>query len=116
MTSDRITQIMLAVLSLAWIGDFVRGMFQRGKVKADTDLTNAGATQVIVASTTTLLKPLQERIDELEAELRTAKKEVNKLVTQLQASTAENRRVTQENRMVSDENRRLRARLGEVPS
>lgn len=114
MTSDKITQIMLALLSLAWIGDFVRGLFQKNKVKAETDFTNAGATQVIVASTTTLLKPLQARIDELEAELRSAKKQANIVVRQLENATEENRRITAENRLISDENRRLRLRLGEV--
>ena len=114
MTSEKITTLLLAILSLAWIGDFVRGLFQRRKVKADSELSNANATQVIMATTTTLLKPLQTRINELEEELVQARKQANRLVQQLEDATEENRRITAENRMISDENRRLRLRLGEV--
>lgn len=114
MTSELLTQILLGLVGLAWIGDFVRGMFQRKKVKADTNLSDASATQVIVSSATVLLKPLQDRIHELEAEVVEMRKEINRGVKQLQKSTEENRRLTSENRMISDENRRLRARLGEV--
>lgn len=114
MSSELITQVLLAVLACAWIGDFIRGLFQKKQVDAAANLSDANATQVIVASTTTLLKPLQDRVNELEAELVNARKEVRKLVTQLHDSSEENTRITRENRMISDENRRLRLKLGEV--
>lgn len=114
MSSELITQVLLAVLACAWIGDFIRGLFQKKQVDAAANLSDANATQVIVASTTTLLKPLQDRVNELEAELVNARKEVRKLVTQLHDSSEENSRITRENRMISDENRRLRLKLGEV--
>lgn len=114
MSSELLTQILLAILTAAWIGDFVRGMFQKKKVHAETNLTDANATQVIVASTTTLLKPLQDRVNELEQELVVARREANKVVRKLQAANAENTRLTHENMAINAENRRLRARLGEV--
>ena len=113
MSSELVTQILLAVLACAWIGDFIRGLFQKKQVDAAANLSDANATQVIVASTTTLLKPLQDRVNELEDELREAKKQATRLVRQLETATEENRRITAENRMISDENRRLRLRIGE---
>lgn len=114
MSSELITQLLLAVLACAWIGDFIRGLFQKKQVDAAANLSDANATQVIVASTTTLLKPLQDRVNELEAELTNARKEVRKLVVQLHNASDENTRITTENRLISDENRRLRLKLGEV--
>lgn len=111
MTSERVTQILIALLACIWIGDFVKGAFQRKKVKADAGLSDANATQIIVTTATTMLEPLSKRVKEAEdeatklrQELREARNEVSKLVSQLQESTAENKRVT-------TENRKLRARL-----
>lgn len=111
MSSELITQILLGLLGLAWIGDFVRGLFQKPKVKADANLSEANATQVLVGTATEMLEPLSKRVKEAEAEtvllrreVREARDEVSKLVSQLQECTAENKRITQENR-------KLRARL-----
>lgn len=125
MSSELVTQILLAVLASIWIGDFVKGIFQKPKVKADANLSEASATQVLVGTATEMLEPLSKRVREAEAEaaqlrqelreardeasscrsaVREAREEVSKLVSQLQEATAENKRVTLENR-------KLRARL-----
>lgn len=125
MTSEQATQVAISLLACIWIGDFVRGLFQKRKVKADSNLSDANATKVIVGTATELLKPLSARVKEAEKEARelrqelrdarndatqcrqevsSARIEVSKLVTQLQECTAENKRVT-------IENRKLRARL-----
>lgn len=118
MTSELLTQILLALLGAAWVGDFINGLFQKKKVKADSNLSDANATQIIVASTTTLLAPLSARVKELETEvtvLRNALSEAttesnilrnkaHEVVMQLESCSAENKRVTKENRQ-------LRARL-----
>jgi FtsZ-binding cell division protein ZapB len=114
MSSELLTQILLAILTAAWVGDLIRGLFQKKKVHAESNLADASATQVIVASTTTLLRPLQDRVNELEEELVTVRREANKLVKKLQAVNAENSRLTNENMSINAENRRLRARLGEI--
>jgi septal ring factor EnvC (AmiA/AmiB activator) len=105
MTSETITTILLAILACAWLGDFVRGLFQRQTVKADANLSDANATQVIVTTATTMLEPLSARVKEAEGEaaklrqeLRDARSEVGKLISQLQECTAENKRVTAENK------------------
>jgi septal ring factor EnvC (AmiA/AmiB activator) len=111
MSSELITQILLGLLASIWIGDFVKGLFQKPKVKSDAKLSEANATQVLVGTATEMLEPLSRRVKEAEdeaknlrQELRAAREEVSKLVTQLQECTAENKRVT-------SENKRLRARL-----
>jgi predicted RNase H-like nuclease (RuvC/YqgF family) len=107
MTSEIITQILLAILACAWIGDFIKGFYQRKKVQAETSHTEASATQVIVGTATTLVAPLAARIKELETEttiLRTSLKEAtaeaDRLVRQLENATSENKRVTAENRQL----------------
>lgn len=121
MSSELVTQILLAVLACAWVGDFVRGLFQKKLVKADANKSEANATQVIVGTATTLVVPLSNRIKELETEttiLRNSLREANEEIARttkllniannrIEATTAENKRVT-------NENRRLRLQLGEV--
>jgi len=111
---DVIVKILVVLLTGSYLVEIVRGIFQKKVVKSTAGLNDANATQIIVASTTTLLKPLQTRVDELEAELVEARKEVRKLVKQLQETTAENTRITSENIAITAENRRLRLKLGEA--
>lgn len=125
MSSELVTQILLGLLASIWIGDFVKGIFQKGIVKANANLSDANATQVLVGTATEMLEPLSRRVKEAEAEtaqlrkelkdardeahscsreVKIAREEVSRLVSQLQEATAENKRVTLENR-------KLRARL-----
>lgn len=119
MTTDKMTVILLAILSCAWIGDFIRGQFQKRKIKSEANLSDANAVQVLVGSAATVVAPLKERVEELQKDLAEAKDEVDKLIIRLQEATAENQRITaenqritRENRVVTDENRRLRIALG----
>lgn len=109
---DVIVKVLVVLLTGSYLVEIVRGIFQKKVVKSTAHLNDASATQVIVASTTTLLKPLQLRVDELEAELVEARKEAKKLVKSLQDATAENTRLTAENMAINAENRRLRLKLG----
>lgn len=125
MSSELVTQILLGLLASIWIGDFIKGIYQKPKVKADANVSDANATQILVGTATEMLEPLSKRVREAEAEaaqlrkelrdakddasrcsaeVRVAREEVSKLVTQLRECTAENKRVTLENR-------NLRARL-----
>jgi cell shape-determining protein MreC len=112
MTSELATQLLLAALACAWIGDFIRGFTQRKKTKAETELTDANATQVIVGSATTLVEPLANRIKELNAEVVTLREELTR--TRQLLRTANNRleKSTAENERVTAENFRLRTQLG----
>lgn len=119
MSIETLSTILLAFLSLAWIGDFVRGLFQRKKVNAEANLHDANAVQVIVGSAAAVVAPLKTRVDELQADLQEAKAEVDRLIAQLQKATAENQRITNENQritsenqVITSENRRLRIALG----
>jgi hypothetical protein len=107
MTSDKIVVILLGLLTCAWIGDLIKGFYQRRKVQADSNLSDANATKVIIGTAATLLSPLKTRVEELEAEVAEAKSEVRKLVKQLQDATAENQRITFENQRVTEENKRV---------
>lgn len=116
MTSERVTQFLLAFIAAGWLGDIVRGYYQNKKIKANQGVTDANATQIIITSATTMLEPLTRRVKQAETDAESlrkdlieARREVAKLVAQLQESTAENKRVT-------SENRRLRVRLGEIPA
>lgn len=119
MTTDKLTVLLLAILSCAWIGDFIKGQYEKKKIKAESNLNDANAVQVLVGSAAAVVAPLKTRVEELQADLREAKEEVDKLIVQLQAATAENQkitaenhRITSENRRVTDENRRLRLIIG----
>ena len=119
MTSDLFTQILLGLLACAWMGDFVRGLFQRHKVKADTNLTDANATQIIVGSANALVQPLTNRLEEAEAEasllrkeIKEVRKEMQKAVDELKTARQENTRMREENTRITDENRRLRGIIG----
>jgi ABC-type phosphate transport system auxiliary subunit len=106
---NTVTTVLLGFLSLAWIGDFVRGMFQRRKVQADSNLSDANAVQVIVGSAAAVVAPLKTRVEELQKDLAEAKTEVDKLIVQLQKATAENQKVTLENQRITTENQRITA-------
>lgn len=119
MTSEQLTQILIGILACVWIGDFIRGVFQKKKTGSEANLNDANAVQVIVGSAATVVAPLKERVEELQQDLTEAKGEVERLITQLQAATAENQRITventriiAENRQIVIENRRLRLALG----
>lgn len=107
MSTDKVTVILLAVLACAWIGDFVRGIFQRRKIKAEAALSDANADKIVVGTAVTLLAPLRQRVGELEAEVKEARAEVQKLVRQLHAATLENQRVTNENQRITGENQEI---------
>jgi transcription antitermination factor NusA-like protein len=122
MTTDKLTIILLAILSCAWLGDFIKGTFDRKKIKADANLSDANAVQVLVGSAAAVVAPLKSRVEELQIELTEAKEQVDKLIEQLQKATAENQkvvtenqRITAENKRVTDENRRLRLIIGGTP-
>lgn len=119
MATDKLTIILLAILSCAWIGDFIKGILEKKKVKAEANLHDANAVQVLVGSAAAVVAPLKTRVEELQADLKEAKQEVDRLILQLQTATAENQkitnenhRITQENKRVTDENRRLRSIIG----
>lgn len=121
MTTDKVVVILLALLSCAWIGDFIRGSFQRKKINSEANLSDANAVQVIVGSAAAVVAPLKTRVEELQADLITAKEEVDRLILQLHTATVENQkitlenqRITEENQRVTDENRRLRKIIGGV--
>jgi septal ring factor EnvC (AmiA/AmiB activator) len=107
MTTDRLTLVLIAVLSCVWIGDFIKGWYQKRKVKADANLTDANAVQVIVGSAAAVVQPLKDRVEELQRDLKDAKTEVDKLIDQLQKATAENQRITLENQRITAENRQV---------
>lgn len=116
MTSERITQFLLAIIAAGWVGDMIKGYYQNKKIKANQVMTDASATQIIITSATSMLEPLTKRVKQAETDAESlrkdlieARREVAKLVAQLQESTAENKRVT-------NENLRLRVRLGEIPA
>jgi septal ring factor EnvC (AmiA/AmiB activator) len=112
---DAVVKILVVLLTGGYLVEIIKGLFQKRAVKSAAQLNDANATQVIVASTTTLLKPLQDRIQELEAELVEARQEAKKMVKEMKQVTAENTRLTSENMAINAENRRLRLKLGEVP-
>lgn len=115
MTSDQLTQLLLGLLACAWVGDFVKGQFQKRKVKADSNLVDANATQIIVGSANALIQPLTNRLEEAEAEasllrkeIREVRKEMQLAVDELREARQENIRIREENTRVTTENRRLR--------
>ncbi len=62
MSTDEIVTLLVALLSGGFLGSFVQGLWQRRKLGADY-------ADVIAKSATGLLKPLAERVEELQAEL-----------------------------------------------
>ena len=66
MGSELVNQILLGLLASIWIGDFVKGIFQKGIVKANANLSDANATQVLVGTATEMLEPLSRRVKEAE--------------------------------------------------
>jgi uncharacterized protein (DUF3084 family) len=117
-TSETITTVLLGFLSLAWIGDLIRGMFQRKKVQSETQVDEANATQILIAGANTLVTPLTNRLREAEdeatllrRELQAVRKELQTTLQELNDARTELKMERAENRRVSNENRRLRAQL-----
>lgn len=118
MNTDKLTVILLAVLSCVWIGDFINGLFQKRKVKADSQLSEANATNILIAGANSLVTPLTNRLKEAEDEATLLRRELQQIRTELQntmvelqESRAELRKERAENRRVTTENRTLRAQL-----
>jgi len=109
---DLVTKILLGLVAVGFFSDLAKGFFQRKKINSESNLDDANAIQVIVGSSITMLTPLKTRIGELESEttilrneLRESRDEVVRTTRllhaandQLEASTAENKRVTAENK------------------
>ena len=108
---DIIVKIVVALLACAWLGEVAKGLFQKRKVDSSAGKDDADGAQIIVNSAKVLLEPLNQKIREAEVEiatLRTALRSAENQVTSLQAkvvmmtnqldaSTAENKRVVREN-------------------
>lgn len=115
MSTNTVTLILIAILSCVWLGDFINGLFQRKNVKSQSSLTDANATQVLIAGASTLVTPLTNRLREAEDEATALRRELQTLRTELQAMTEELndtrmelRQERAENRRVTTENRKLR--------
>lgn len=112
MTTDKLTLVLIAIFGSVWLGDTVKGLFQRRKVAADSNVTEANATQILIAGANSLVTPLTNRLKEAEdeavqlrrelqavrEELQNSLQELTSARYDLQQERAENRRVTQENR------------------
>jgi hypothetical protein len=62
MTIDQVVALLVAVLGGGFLGSLVQGLYQRRKIGADY-------ADVIARSATGLLRPLADRVDELQAQL-----------------------------------------------
>jgi seryl-tRNA synthetase len=66
-------------------GAVITSWSQRSKVKADSEKTEADTNEQIRQTVMALIKPLQERVAELERELADWKEWANCLVTQVES-------------------------------
>lgn len=116
--NDLATKILLALVAAGFFTDLIKGFFQKKKMNSEAKLDDATSVQVLVGSATTLLAPLNERIHELEDELKAmrvdlgkARTEAQKYANQLSTASNQLQLATAENTRVTKENRRLRAML-----
>jgi uncharacterized protein (DUF3084 family) len=122
MTEDRIVLILIAILGCAWIADLVKGWFQRRKVQADSEVSEAKATQVLIAGANLLVTPLTNRLREAEDEATLLRRELQGVRQELAATMTElhearNELIAEraENKKVTTENRKLRALIANGP-
>lgn len=77
--------IIIAVIGFAsgFVGALIAGLFQRKKINSESDSTTATANEQIRKTVMELMKPLRDRVDELERELQDWKNWALALVRQI---------------------------------
>lgn len=79
MTTDQVFTLLVAVVGGGFLGSLVQGILQRRKLGADY-------ADVIARSATGLLKPLADRVDELQTQLQREQQRARQLGRDLEAA------------------------------